>query len=838
MISVTRSRNRDVASRCSFVLSTAILALVIVTSAFVQLSVQADSASSGGSMKGPVVGLLDLAPLLQIRKSVSAGQSGSAFDGVPLGCPGTPPRAADCESEPSDNHVTGMSPTLGLQLSQISPHSPAGSSLGALAEDPSVGGAVYFGGETEGGPSNETWLFVNGTWSQAGPAAVVPPARFGALMTFDSQPGVDEVVLFGGCGVECPYQDTWLFNGSRWRELSPSIPEPTGVFDGTMANWGPNGTLVFGGCRNLDCTEQSNSTWAFQNTTQCQAQYSSPCWVRLSTLGSHPPGLAGAAMTVDPDFGPPDGTAILYGGFNTSCAACARTDSDSTWLFSGASWQNATSGYDGGPYPVGGRSFAALFWDPGSGEIYLFGGLNDSTGISTNETWESNVDSWVRLTTSVDAPTAGNSFATASGVTLLGGKRLPPILFGGNTSNSSPDNQTWIFETSLDLSGDILPATISLSGRVETNVTVSFFSNVTGGFEPTSTWNLGPLAPTLSGNGSYSYIRPGLVRAELDGVDRYGVEATWSSTFDVALFGVTITAPTVVDAGSPTTLSVIANGTPPYNITWSRTGSTFAYGPVTAANFSTVGPAQLGVEVSDETGSVVSIPFTISVSPPLGGSASFLPPAVDIGSRINLSASGQGGTPPYSVSWALPNGRSASGGTLSFIASSVGQLKFTVYITDSANGAWSAVRLLNVTSPLSASAGYSGGGLFAGRTIGFQSSVTGGLPPYSFEWSFGDGTWSNQPDPSHSYNSARVYTAQLWVNDSAGSSFHLTLSVDLPRTSGGLLWNLQGFSAWELAAAVGSVAVASAVTLVLLRRQKSRASTGGLREPPLASPRP
>ena len=56
-----------------------------------------------------------------------------------------------------------------------------------------------------------------------------------------------------------------------------------------------------------------------------------------------------------------------------------------------------------------------------------------------------------------------------------------------------------------------------------------------------------------------------------------------------------------------------------------------------------------------------------------------------------------------------------------------------------------------------------------GQPVTFTATSSGGVPPYAFVWSFGDGTLGSGPVVTHTYTSTEAYTAQLNVSDSAGS---------------------------------------------------------------------
>ncbi len=76
--------------------------------------------------------------------------------------------------------------------------------------------------------------------------------------------------------------------------------------------------------------------------------------------------------------------------------------------------------------------------------------------------------------------------------------------------------------------------------------------------------------------------------------------------------------------------------------------------------------------------------------------------------------------------------------------------------------------------PLSCDAGGPYIGL-VGQAIQFQGGATGGMPPYTFTWDFGDGTTSIEQNPNHSYDMTGIYTITFTVHDTGGNqSFDLT----------------------------------------------------------------
>lgn len=61
--------------------------------------------------------------------------------------------------------------------------------------------------------------------------------------------------------------------------------------------------------------------------------------------------------------------------------------------------------------------------------------------------------------------------------------------------------------------------------------------------------------------------------------------------------------------------------------------------------------------------------------------------------------------------------------------------------------------------------------------VQFSSYVSGGIAPYSYAWSFGDGATDTSSAPQHPYQNAGSYTATLVVSDSQGTQKSTTTMV-------------------------------------------------------------
>ncbi len=90
------------------------------------------------------------------------------------------------------------------------------------------------------------------------------------------------------------------------------------------------------------------------------------------------------------------------------------------------------------------------------------------------------------------------------------------------------------------------------------------------------------------------------------------------------------------------------------------------------------------------------------------------------------------------------------------------------------------------TTALAASASASPVSGRAPLTVVFTGSATGGTPPYTYAWAFGDGATGSGASATHTYTAAGTYTAALTVTDSANpqasASSAQTISVSAPSS--------------------------------------------------------
>jgi PKD repeat protein len=110
--------------------------------------------------------------------------------------------------------------------------------------------------------------------------------------------------------------------------------------------------------------------------------------------------------------------------------------------------------------------------------------------------------------------------------------------------------------------------------------------------------------------------------------------------------------------------------------------------------------------------------------------------------------------------------------------------------------------------------------------VAFNASVSGGVPPYSYQWSFGDGSHSVVASPEHTFDQPGNYSVDVTVTDSNGTvvTGHATVESTSggtggppPSPAGGPL----GLSStqWILVGGLGAASVILAGATILIRRR-------------------
>ena len=459
-------------------------------------------------------------------------------------------------------------------------------------------------------------------------------------------------------------------------------------------------------------------------------------------------------------YDPMVGGAVLYGGGDFSPLG-------ETWVFAKGQWNRVSPA---GPNPPW-RSDTALAYDAADEESVLFGG-NGNVSVRS-DTWiltgNSTQIRWTNATNSVHPPAQGDfglAYDTELGRLILAASSSPATwtFDSGNWVNvTSEAPATYSFRSHFSLVDDPKDGYMLLT---EGSTTAALFSDtwVLDGFDA-------PVTPRPS---------PGEV----------GVDVVFTT-------GVT-------------------GGFGPFTDSWTLGSAGLSNLSAPAVSYPSPGVVNVSVVVTDHRGVAADSSLSYTVSPKLAASIQSSLNTTDVGRPLTLNASSSGGVGPVTFEWHLPGNVNESGATVAPAFSAAGNFAVTLTATDSlgveSNATFSSSVAPDPTPLLSQSAS----NLAPGATLSVRASVVGGLAPYRYSWSFGDGTSGSGASATHSYPTVGSYRITLTVNDSTGFAANTsTLVVVSNATSGGIsLFEV------EVIAIVGAgVALAGAAVWITQRRR-------------------
>jgi hypothetical protein len=516
------------------------------------------------------------------------------------------------------------------------------------------------------------WLDLNLTTSS-------PDARMEYAAAYDARDGY--VLLFGGYDGSI-LQDTWTYQKGAWTDISSQqSTTPPARYLSTMTYDAPDKEVVmFGGYDAANSTMYSD-TWAFANGQ----------WQSLA-LKTHPSPRDRMAMAYDAA----DGYVVLFGGTDAS-----GNPLNDTWKFVNDTWTNISSSVSGSPT---GRYRAAMTYDAADKELVLFGGSTVAGSTSgTHDTWAYAGLAWGHLMPSSSPPSRVYSFLAydpaASAV----------ILYGGATySGGIGLNDTWQF-----------------SNGAWTNVSASAGT-------PPSWRGYGVLVDDPEGGYLVAF-------GGSDGGNNYVYSDTW--TFGLTALVFPSAKPAATDVGISTTIVV--------TVLSDATDLSYAYAGLppgcTSENAASLAcrPTQAGtytilVFVNDTLGDSESANLTIVVNNlPTVTSVQFTPPSVTQGirTRIGVAASAGTGVRSYAYSGLPPGCSTANTSTLLCTPTKAGTYAVRAVVTDQVGGRGNLSANLTVAPPPT-QLGFvsSPPAVDYGQTALLYANVSGGTPPFSYDW--------------------------------------------------------------------------------------------------------
>ena len=411
----------------------------------------------------------------------------------------------------SDLHPTGTQALTGT--------SPSPRAWAAMTWDAAAGVVLLFGGSSSWGEAsnagypdlNDTWSFSGGIWTQLFPATS-PPATSMAAMAYD--PNLDAVLMYGG---EVPLtgstaltvNSTWQFKDGNWDNISGTTSPSPRVSASMSTDTAFGGVVLFGGLQEVR-SDGPNGSELSETAESDTWAYGSAGWVNVSgSVGTQPSARFNAGMTFDPTLS----AVVLFGGW-VSLADNTPTLND-TWLLNASGWTESFPAHS--PPGLGGVSMAYV---SESGSLALFGGLNPSDDLPSNETWSFSDGNWTHLAPgTIPLATYQGSFADdpvdGYGVLLLG---ATAVAYSASEATWTFSQGGWAALGENDSQPPAGPATMVYDAETQSVVLVSpTESGSSIGLESTWVFQNGNWSAVNTSTAPDSRADPALVYDQADG---------------------------------------------------------------------------------------------------------------------------------------------------------------------------------------------------------------------------------------------------------------------------------------------------------------------------------
>jgi outer membrane protein OmpA-like peptidoglycan-associated protein len=166
--------------------------------------------------------------------------------------------------------------------------------------------------------------------------------------------------------------------------------------------------------------------------------------------------------------------------------------------------------------------------------------------------------------------------------------------------------------------------------------------------------------------------------------------------------------------------------------------------------------------------------------PPLSCEASGDPMSGNPPLEVQFEGSADGGCSPYNYSWDFGDGGSSADREPRHTFQTTGNYTTRLMVTDSkGNQSEKIVSSIMVGClPLTCAATANPSSGTVPLTVQFGATVSGGCPPNTYSWDFGDGGSSSEQNPSHRIEQVGNYAAQLTVTDSKGNRSQESVSYE------------------------------------------------------------
>ncbi len=547
---------------------------------------------------------------------------------------------------------------------------PEARETSSMADDPRDGDMILYGGRAAPNDFNDTWGFHSSTWTLLSGLDINgrfvgtpgPEQRRGSMMAFDS--GENYVVLTQGvndnCGSPpCTENDTWVFLGGNWTDVSASIgaePYPPRWSAGVSDDPADRQVVILGGCLAYGCDPPSNlnDSWIFQGTT---------LHATLQPLG--PVVDAGTTLQLQTQV---DGGAAPFSYFYTGLPSPCTTRNNAT--------------YECTPTTTGDYLLTVRVTD-GDGEIYdasasitvaplltvtlaATPSLLDLTGsltVSANVT--GGFGAYGYTWSGLPLPCSGITSSTLACTPAFAGTYVATVNVTDGLYTTAQSPPVVISVSSTVIAGIEASQLIGVAP-----LSIVFTAHTLGGTPGfTYAWDFGDGASSELASVPHTFDAAGSYTVSLEVTDSVGtgVRPTIAIVAVAPLSTTLVVTPALAEVGVSLALSAATvGGDAPLTYTWSGLppGCVAGNAPAISCTPTASGSFDVFVTVSDALGETATSDQSVTVVARLAGNASAQPEQTCTGLtrelRSSFTSQVSGGVAPLSYSWSFGDGASSN----------------------------------------------------------------------------------------------------------------------------------------------------------------------------------
>jgi outer membrane protein OmpA-like peptidoglycan-associated protein len=157
--------------------------------------------------------------------------------------------------------------------------------------------------------------------------------------------------------------------------------------------------------------------------------------------------------------------------------------------------------------------------------------------------------------------------------------------------------------------------------------------------------------------------------------------------------------------------------------------------------------------------------------PEASATASGAPASGSIPLEVQFNGTATGGCPEYTYAWDFGDGGTSTDPDPRHTYEAEGSYTSSLTVTDSkGNQAVSSFSVTASCPPLTSTASANPSGTMAPLIVSFGATASGGCPPVTYAWDFGDGNTSAEQNPTYTYQTEGNYTPSLTVTDAKGAT--------------------------------------------------------------------